>query len=141
MKYYKEFPAFRISLLEEGIVHIEMKDSKEMTLADIIQIYDEIEKIGNGEKMCVLTTFNGFVSSKNNEVIKYAASARAKKLVIATAYVIRSLAMTLAVKFFMGFHKQVLPRRIFQDKKKALEWLRKERANFLRLRNVNLFNT
>lgn len=130
MKARKEFPSFYLSLIEEGIVHIEMKKIKELTFTDIIQIYDEIENIGNGKKMCLLVTFNEFISSQGTKVPQYATSARAKKLVIATAYVIHSVAMALALKFFISFHKQVFPRRVFKDRNKALEWLRRMRKNY-----------
>ncbi|MBI3502525.1 MAG: hypothetical protein HY063_12105 [Bacteroidetes bacterium] len=99
MKSRKEFPSFFISLLGEGIVHVEMKDVKEMSVKDTMQIYDEMERLGNGEKMCVLTTFNGFISSQDKEVSKYATTERAKKLVLATAYVFDSLALRIAVNF------------------------------------------
>lgn len=127
MKERKELPSCFISLLEDRIVHVEMKAIKEMSLKDVIQIYDEIERIGKGQKMCVLTTFNGFISSRNKEISKYAASERARKLVLCNAYVLNSRALRIAVKFFIRFQKQETVRIVFENKRDALKWLRSVR--------------
>ena len=126
MKSKKEFPAFSISEIEDGIALIEYKGI-EMDLDSMIHLYDEIEKFGNGNKIAILNTFKEYVPT-NDEAMKYAASDRPPKLLYASAIHVEFLATRLAIMMFMKFNKQRVPRKVFSSKRKALEWLREMRA-------------
>jgi hypothetical protein len=43
---------------------------------------------------------------------------------VASAFVLNSLATRLTGNFFIRFHKPVNPTRLFNDEKKAFDWLR-----------------
>lgn len=127
MKERKDFPSFSIIPIEEGIVHIHMKELEELTVDDVAQVHAALEKINNGKRTGVLTTFDGFIPSPGKEVAQYSSSAKAQKLIFATAYLIDSLAMRLVVRFFLNFYKHKIIRKIFSNEQQALEWLREMR--------------
>jgi hypothetical protein len=129
MKNKLDFPFFTIEEIDDGIVHIHIKEMEELRVEDVAQIYDVIEKIGGGKKVGILSTFDGLISSYKKGVPRYASSARAQELVLATAYVTDSLAMRMMVRFFLNFHKHKIPRRIFPNREQAMDWLRQMRKN------------
>lgn len=126
MKERKDFPSFSITILEPRIVHVAIKETKELTLQDTILLYDEVEKISNGNKIGILSTFESFLPP-NDEVMKYTTSGRPVKLVFASAIVVESLALHVVVMMFMKFNKHPIPRKVFNSKRKALDWLREMR--------------
>lgn len=113
-----------ITEIEDGIVHIHIRDTSEFRKEHLVQLYDAIEKMYGGKKAGILSTFEGLTSYQKG-VARYASSERAQKLVLATAYIIAPLAMRILVRFFLNFHKQKIPRKIFISKEKALTWLKK----------------
>ncbi len=117
----KDFPTFSISEIENGIALIEY-NGIEMGLKEITQLYDEIESFGRGKKIGILNTFREFVPS-SDETLKYVEGERPPKLLYASAIVVESLATRLAMMMFMRFNKQRVPRKIFNSKRKAMEWL------------------
>lgn len=127
MKESIDLTSCKASLIERGIVHLEMKEVKVTTLQHIVQVYDAVEQLGGGEKMGLLTTFEGYIPGVTKEAYDYSGSARVKSLATGTAYVIDNFALRILVKFFMKFYKQIIPRKIFDNKKDAMEWLRKLR--------------
>lgn len=122
----KDFPTFCISQIEPGIALIEYK-GLEMGLPEIIQLYDEIEAFGKGKKIAILNTFHEFVPS-NDDATRYAAGDRPPKFIYASAIVVKSLAIRLTIMMFMRFNKQKVPRKVFNSKKKALDWLKKMKS-------------
>jgi len=126
MKEQCDFPAFTAYRLEENILHIEIKKIKELSAKDVEQINDCHYKIGNGNKVYVLVTFQGFVPM-NDEVIETAAKNRAQKIHGATAYVVDDSALRIGVRFFKIFHKPKYPIAIFGNKSEAVFWLRQEK--------------
>lgn len=124
MSYRIEFPACTLQVIADKIVHADFTGG-EIALSDMIQLYDEVEKIGNGERIGMLSTFKNYVPPKD-EVMKYIASERPAKLMFASAIIVQSVAMKLVMNLYMRFfNKQTLQRKIFTDKVNAIAWLKK----------------
>lgn len=124
MSYTIEFRACTLQLIEDKIIHVVFTGG-EITLPEIIQFYDEVEKIGNDERVGILTTFKSYVPPKD-DVMKYVASERPPKLIFASAIVVQSIAMRLVMNLYMNFFDKKKPqKKIFNDKVKAIAWLKK----------------
>lgn len=120
------FSAFTICPIENGIFHIDFT-GEAVTPDVIIQLYDELEKMGNGQQVGILNVFTGYVPP-NEKVMEYIASNRPKKIIFASAIVVQSVSMQLVMGLFMEFfNKQKVDRKIFFSEKKAMIWLRKMR--------------
>ena len=125
MKEQCDFPAFTAYRLEENILHTAMKNVKELSAKDVEQINDCYLKIGNGNKVYVLVTFQDFIPI-SDKAIKAATENKVQNMRGATAYVVDNLAQRLGIRFFMNFHKHKFPIAIFGTKDKAIAWLREE---------------
>jgi hypothetical protein len=134
MKEQCDFPAFTAYCLEENILHTEMKNVKELSAKDVEQINDCYLKIGNGKKVYVLVTFQGFIPL-SDKAMKAANENKVQNMRGATAYVVDNLAQRLGVRFFMSFYKHKFPIAIFGTKDKAITWLRQEKKK--NLKNVS----
>ena len=132
MKDKIEFSAFTASLVEEGIVQIDFKKIKEMTLEHVNQLNQAIMKLSSGKKICMLSTFEAYIPM-NDEVMKQSMKSEFQKNLLASASVLKSTALRVAVKFFWTFHKPKQPRKIFDSKEPALQWLKKVKEEELAL--------
>ena len=124
MKEKIDFPAFTISLVEDGIVQVDFKKMKEMTLEHVDQLYGAMGELGGDKKMCILTTFQAYIPM-NNEVMAHSMKKEFQDKILVSATVLKSTALRVAVKFFWTFHKPKQPRKIFSSRESALQWLRK----------------
>lgn len=123
MKESFDFPAFSISLVEEGIVQVDIKKIKEMKTEHVDQLYGTIARLAKGNKMSLLTTFQAYIPM-NEEVMAHSMKKEFQDQILVSALVIKSAALRVAVKFFMTFHKPKQPRKIFDSREAALKWLR-----------------
>ena len=123
MKKQFDYAAFTAYVLEENILHIEMKKIKELSAKDIEQINDCFHEIGNGKKVYVLVTFLDFISI-SDEAIRFAIKNNIQKIIGAVVYVVDNLGIQIGVKFFINFHKRNYPINIFETKSEAILWLK-----------------
>src|ERR1035437_2433183 len=126
MKDQCDFPAFTAYRLEENILHTAMKNVKELSAKDVEQIQDCYLKIGDGNNVYVLVTFQGYIPL-NDEAMEMANKNKAQNIHGATAYVVDNLAIRIGIRFFMNFHKHKYPVTIFGTRPEALSWLRQEK--------------
>jgi len=124
MKDNSDFPAFTASVIEDKIIHINLKKVKELTVSDISQIYEYYRINGNGKPVFALITFNGFIPI-NNKAIKEAKKQYNQKLLYASAYVTKSVSIRLAATFFFEFFNPKHPMKFFKNKNEAISWLKK----------------
>ncbi len=130
MKNKIEFPTLTVSLLEEGIVQADFKKIKEMTTEHVDQLYDAVAKLSDEKKVGFLVSYESYIPM-NDEVMEYARQEKFQKYVLASASIIKSTALRVAVNFYWTFHKPKSPRKIFDSKESALTWLRKIRDEVL----------
>lgn len=126
MKKENDFRAFTISKIENDILLVEIKKIKEMILQDAIDLHTRIGEMSEGKKVTLLTTFHSYIPM-NDEVMAQSMKKEYQDKIFASAIVIDSTALRVAVKFFTTFHKPKQPRKIFDSKEPALKWLRKIR--------------
>ena len=123
MKETYDFPAFTAYCLEDDILHIELKKVKKLTAKDVEDIFSCHEKIGSGNKVYVLVTFNGFIPL-SDEAMAEAKKQGKRNLQAGTAYVVHNFALRMGINFFMNFYKPKYPMTIVPSKAAALSWLK-----------------
>ena len=128
MKDSCDFPAFSGQRIQDNIVLIEVKKIKQMTAADVTQIYDCFKECGGEEGVFVMVTFKGYIPLSDDamEEAKKQASQN-QKTVRATSFVIKSAAFRISIKFFMNFYKPKNKMHICGSKEESLAWLKKEK--------------
>ena len=122
MKNTCDFPAFIASRIQDNFIHIEMKKIKKLTSSDVAQMYECFRRGGDGKGVFALVSFKGYIPMSDDAMAE-ARKPENQKHVRATAYVIRSAAFRVAIKFFMNFSKPKHPLNIFGTKIAALAWL------------------
>ena len=126
MTNIKSSTAFVIRPIEDGIFNIYYSGA-ELTQEMMMQLYDELEERGNGNRVGVLNTFKSYVHPKE-KVMEYIASDRPRKIIFASAFVPKAISMQLVMRLFMEFfNKQKVARKTFINESKAIAWLRKMR--------------
>ncbi|HNO71045.1 MAG TPA: hypothetical protein PKO16_04640 [Bacteroidia bacterium] len=122
----KEFQRFSIISIEERIALVDY-NGKEMVLSDIQELYDELEKMGNGKKMGIMNVFDRAMTP-NEEIMAYInTNPRPGKVLYASAIVVESIAVRLVMMFYMKFYNRAAYRQVFSNRDKAMDWLREVR--------------
>ncbi len=122
----KEFQRFSIISIEERIALVDY-NGKEMVLSDIQELYDELEKMGNGKKMGIMNVFDRAMTP-NEEIMAYInTNSRPEKILYASAIVVESIAVRLVMMFYMKFYNRAAYRQVFSNRDKAMDWLREVR--------------
>lgn len=119
-----DVPSADIYIYSNGIMHIHIKVRNTFELSNSIEIVESRTKLAEGKKYPVLyTTEHSFVTP-SKEVNSYVASEGRSKLVLADAFVIRSLPQRLAAKTYILFKNPVRPTQFFSNEPDAIEWLK-----------------
>ncbi len=126
MKDTCEYPSFIGHRIQDNIVFIELKKIKKMTAQDVSEIFECFQKCGNEYGVYVLVTFKGYIPL-SDEAMEEAQKEENRRIVKATAFVIKSTALRLGIKFFMNFYKPKQSINIFGTKEEAIIWLKKEK--------------
>ena len=124
MKDKFDFRSCTVSKLEDGILLVEIKKIKEMIVQDVIGLHTCVKELSDGKKVCLLTTFQEYIPM-NDDVMAESMKKEYQDRILASALVITSPALRIAVKFFTTFHKPKQPRKIFDTKESAQKWLKK----------------
>lgn len=111
-----------VSLRDDGILHVHLKESAHITLTDAQETLKAMRVVGNGRKYPVLIDSGEFVII-DPEVRVFSASEEGNIYTIADAIAYHSLPQKLSANFYMAFNKPVVPTRTFSDKAEAIEWL------------------
>ena len=118
----KEFQRFSIISIEERIALVDY-NGKEMVLSDIQELYDELEKMGNGKKMGIMNVFDRAMTP-NEEIMAYInTNSRPEKILYASAIVVESIAVRLVMMFYMKFYNRAAYRQVFSNRDKAMDCL------------------
>jgi len=126
MKEQCDFPAFTAYRLDEDMVHIALKKIKQLTALDVQQIYSCHDKMGNGKRVYVLATFEGFIPLSDDAMVEAKKEGK-RSPQAATACVVNNYALRVAIKFFMNFYKPDYPIHISSTKKEAIAWLKQQK--------------
>ncbi len=113
----------KVTLLDEGILHIHLKGGTEYELEDAVLVVEAMGKLGGGRKFPVLIDAGEFVSI-DKEVRIFSASPESNIYTLADAIAYVSLAQKLIADFYIKYNKPVVPTKDFPSKEEAIEWLK-----------------
>lgn len=117
-----ETPTTKIVIREDGILHIHIKSELNWEIEESRELFETRKKIANGKKYPILYTGNHFVIP-SSDVRRFVSSQERNELVVADAYVYKSLPQKIIGNFYIKFDKPIRPTRMFTDIDKAIEWL------------------
>lgn len=119
-----DLPSADIKIYSNGIMHIHIKVRNTLEISESIEIVEARTKLANGKKHPVLyTTEHNFVTP-SKEVNNYVASEKRSKLVLADAFVMKSIPQRLAAKTYVLFKNPAIPTHFFSKEHDAIEWLK-----------------
>jgi hypothetical protein len=119
----KESESHIVSICEDGIARILIKEHVEVDVIHVKEIVNSLEELGGGTKFPLLILTPVF-TLPTPDAREYIASAASNPYASAEAYIIRSLPQKLVGNVFLSFNKPSRPTRLFSDEAKAEEWLR-----------------
>ena len=118
-----ELKASTVSLRDDGIMHIHIKDGADVELGDAIKIVEAMGKLGNKKKFPVLIDCGEF-ASVDKEARMLSANKDANIFSSADAVAYHSLAHKLLADFYIQHNKPEIPTRVFSDNESAISWLK-----------------
>jgi len=118
-----ELKTATVNLRNDGIMHIHIKEGKEMQLEDAIEVVKTMGKIGNRQKFPVLIDCGEFAAI-DNEVRIFSVSKEANIYTSADAVAYHSVAHKLLVDFYVNHNKPTIPTKVFSDNESAIVWLK-----------------
>jgi len=112
-----------ISLHDDGIIYIRVKDESFCFLPDAKKIVEGLNSVADGREHLVLFD-PGKYSTINMEACKYLATKEAEFSITAKAGIVHSLAQRLLANFFIQIHRPLKPFKIFKSEVDGLVWLK-----------------
>lgn len=114
-----------VCLLEEGIIENYFRGEKMIEPTDIIQLRETNLEISDAKPYTVLVEADD-LTSFSKETRELLASKEFVGITIAKALVFKSLAQRIISNFYLQINKPHIKTRLFNDRKKAIEWLREQ---------------
>jgi hypothetical protein len=111
-----------IRMRTEGITEMFVHSGFQLTAENISEYRQAKEKLGGGKPYPNLVLMGAF-SAADATAMKSSASSDMRKLRVADAFVIDSLAQRILGNFYLKFNKPQFPTRFFNSKEEALKWL------------------
>src|ERR1700751_5338566 len=116
-----ELQTATVSLRNDGIMHIHIKEGNEMQLDDAKEVIEAIGKLGNKQKFPVLIDCGEF-AAVDREVRIFSASKEGNIYTSADAIAYHSFAHKLLADFYVNHNKPSIPTKIFQDNDEGITW-------------------
>jgi hypothetical protein len=119
----------KFSLIEEGILHIELIENTEIDLKESKLMQRTSLEITEGKKFVALIDARAevIISKESRE---WGSTPEAQKNMLAQAIVVNTLANKLIGNFIIQFHKPPAKTRLFSDERSALRWLKEQKDNY-----------
>lgn len=137
----QEYPYFNYNLIDEldigsviyriygnRIFHAIIKKGEKITMEMALKGVDFLEKNGGGAFYNIYE-FSVF-SEMEPELREWASQPNEMGYTYVDAIVISNLAQKLIANFYLKFNKPPRPTKIFNDSKKAVEWILSEKKHF-----------
>lgn len=118
-----ELETTRVELRADGIMHIHIKEGREMHLNDAIKVVEAMGELGNKQKYPVLIDCGEFATI-DKEVRVFSASKEANIYTLADAVAYHSFAHKLLVDFYVTHNKPSVETKVFTDNEAAIVWLK-----------------
>lgn len=116
---------WKISLLNDSIVRVEIMRHTEITLEDMDRNFKVYESFLKGRKLPFVIVFGEF-SMANRDVQKEFAKSNRNQIKLMEAYIVNSLPHRIMGNFHIKFFKPPHPTRIFKKEEDAYDWILKE---------------
>lgn len=108
----------------DNILVVELFPDAVITLRNVEQISFEADALMESDKYGVmLDTRNHNTWEIPSEVLKYLSNNKYSHKQTAFAVVLNSLPMRIFARFFISFHKPVVPTKLFTSPERAKKWL------------------
>lgn len=118
-----ELETARVQLREDNIIHIHIKEGREMHLNDAIKVVEAMGTLGNKQKYPVLIDCGEFATI-DKEVRIFSASKEANIYTLADAIAYHSWAHKLLIDFYINHNKPTIQTKVFTDNEAAVVWLK-----------------
>ncbi len=119
-----------LTLTDDDILIVECNDNHIFELSEIKEIVNASGELTNGRKVPTLT-IPGEFSDATKEALEFIFSASSAEFSSSDAYLVNTLAHKILGNFYFKIKKPSVPTRLFQDKKTALNWLKKSRKLYI----------
>jgi hypothetical protein len=114
---------YSVSLIDQHIIMIDIKDFCELDANDIIEMQAWVQEQTDEPKLVNLIKF-GNGSSATREAREFASSPQGNSLTIGSALIVKNLAQQLIIDYYIKFNRPMFPTRAFYKSNKAIEWLK-----------------
>ena len=115
-----------VEFVEDYMLYLKYSDNVTIEIADLIEVYDSIKKISNGESRMVLVELFQHTSFSTAAREFGQVNELSKEPV---AIVIKSLGQRIQFNFYAKFRRQKNPIASFKDYESAYNWLVKQKNN------------
>ena len=112
-----------VSLLQEGILHIHLKEHAEITLNDAVLAVVKMGEISKGKKLPVFIDEGEFCSI-DSEVRIFSANKESNIYTLADAISYSNLGQKLIANFYLNQNNPSVLTKVFSEKKEARTWLK-----------------
>lgn len=113
---------YKISILNERTLYIQIKDFQELQREDIISMQDWVRGKTTNSKFVNLIQF-GNGSSATREAREFASSPEGNSITIGSALLVRNLAQQLIIDYYIKFNNPMYPTKVFYKYDKAISWI------------------
>ena len=117
----------RVSTVEfwsNGIIYIQIDDKAEIELEDAKRQYEFLLSKFNGKNKHRVLVEPGKFTTLTKEAREFSQRPESNAMTLATAIITHSLAQRIIINFMISIiHQQTMKMRMFESKKKAIEWL------------------
>jgi hypothetical protein len=113
----------KIRVIEPGIIENYFRGDKTIEVDDIVELRKVNLRISDGKPYVVLVEAEDLISF-SKETREFIASQEFMGITMAKALLFKSLAQRIIGNFYLHINKPHIKTRLFNDRAKALEWLR-----------------
>ena len=122
---YLDGDTFVSNFIDGCILHVRIKDFKEMDKEDFIEIQKWSHNNITNKQIFILAEF-GNGSSITKELRDYAASPDGNTISKGAAILVNNLAQQLIGDYYLKFNKPINPTRVFYKMEKAKIWIKEQ---------------
>ena len=108
--------------LKDKVVVVKYKADANVALEDVLAIHEAEKKLTSEKKHLTLLDARDFITV-SDAALKFGASAKPAKYRAAAAVLVNTLGMRMLGNMYLIFNKPKVPKKMFSDEKKAMDWL------------------
>jgi len=114
---------FTAHLYDNGIIDIRWNEKLLfIDIEHLLEVKKAVEQLGGGKRMRLFFFTHDFIQT-TPQAQELAATEKYTEFTLAVAVLVNSMALRLAMNFFMRLHRPFVPSKGFDSREKAHEWL------------------